>query len=64
MKRTTLATVASQTGGVSVVNDDDLEGGLNRIMADLDHYYVLGFSPADTASRGFRPVTVQMKRPD
>ncbi len=37
-------------GGFAVTNTDDLAGGLGRILDDLDHYYLLGFYPADTRS--------------
>jgi VWFA-related protein len=35
-------------GGFAVTDTDDLTGGLNRILEDFDHYYMLGFYPAAT----------------
>jgi VWFA-related protein len=51
------------TGGFAVTNTDDLRGGIDRVMDDLDHYYLLGFYPADAASKGYRPIDVTVNRP-
>ncbi len=44
-----LVTLSEAAGGFAVTDTDDLTGGLNRILEDLDHYYLLGFYPADTS---------------
>ena len=62
-KRRSLREVADESGGFAVVNDDNLGRGLDRIIEDLDHYYVLGFYPEDSTTPGHRPVEVRMKRP-
>ena len=35
------------TGGFAVTDTDDYTSGLDRIIEDLDHYYLLGFYPSD-----------------
>jgi hypothetical protein len=46
-----------------VTNSDDFDGGIARLREEIDHYYLLGFSPTDPTGRGFRPVTVTVNRP-
>lgn len=55
-----LATVAEASGGFAVVNSDDFTAGVDRILDDLDHYYLLGFYPADARGTDFRPLNVQL----
>ena len=43
-----LGFTSDATGGFAVTDTDDLTGGLGRILQDLDHYYLLGFYPANT----------------
>ena len=62
-KHGTLQEVAERSGGFAVVNDDNLAEGLAKIVADLDHYYVLGFYPEDATTKGYRPVQVRVRRP-
>ena len=40
-----LSTVAKYTGGVSVVNTNDFESGLNKILARSSGYYTLAYRP-------------------
>ena len=54
--------VARLTGGF-VIDPADFDDGLARLVDDLDHYYLLGFYPADTNGRGFREVEVTVKKP-
>jgi VWFA-related protein len=59
-----LATIAEASGGFAVVDSDDFTSGIDDILEDLDHYYLLGFYPADTKGDRFRPVHVAVpKRP-
>ena len=58
-----LRTVAEESGGFAVTNDDDLSGGLDRVIEDLDHYYLLGFYPADPDGPPYRPLEVKASRP-
>jgi VWFA-related protein len=65
----TLAYVAEQTGGLAVLNNNDLSRGLQRISDDQRGYYVLGYTPpADTfAAPGKTPrrhrIEVRVRRP-
>lgn len=58
-----LAITTEAAGGFAVTNSDDFDGGIARLLNEIDHYYLLGFSPADRTARGFRPVTVTVNRP-
>ncbi len=42
-----LTMMAEATGGFAVTDTDDYTSGLDRIIEDLDHYYLLGFYPSD-----------------
>src|SRR5258708_37133376 len=44
--RTTLQTVANDTGGFLVRGTNDLAGGLRRMLADNEAYYLLAYGPA------------------
>jgi VWFA-related protein len=58
-------TLAVQTGGFSVRNQNDLEAGLNRIARESQIYYLLGYQPTQTSKPGtFRRVEVRVTRPD
>ena len=46
-----LEMTADATGGFAVTNSDDFERGVERIVSDLDNYYLLGFYPKDTERR-------------
>src|SRR4029078_13384161 len=39
---------------------DDSTGGLKRIADDLDHYYMIGFYPADPKGKGYRLLDVKV----
>jgi VWFA-related protein len=54
---------AAAAGGFAVTNSDDFSGGVARMLAEIDHYYLLGFTPSDPKGRGFRPVNVTIDRP-
>jgi VWFA-related protein len=58
-----LSLVSEASGGFAVVNNDDFTGGIERILTDLDNYYLLGFSPDDLTSPGYRRLEVQVDRP-
>ena len=65
----TLAYLAEQTGGMAIVNTNDLAQGLRRISDDQRGYYIIGYTPPDGtfAAPGktprFHPVEVRVKRP-
>lgn len=58
--------LTGQTGGFAVLNNNDLESGLDRIIADQRGYYLIGYQPApgtiDEASPTFRNVKISVKR--
>jgi VWFA-related protein len=58
-----LEDTAASSGGFAVTNTDDFTGGLDRIISDLDNYYLLGFYASNTGSNGFRRLTVSVDRP-
>lgn len=62
-KIASLVNTSRATGGLAVVNDDDLAGGVRRIVSDFGEYYVLGFYPDDLTTAGARALEVKMKRP-
>ncbi|HEY6358242.1 MAG TPA: VWA domain-containing protein [Vicinamibacterales bacterium] len=62
-KVASLTNTSRATGGFAVVNDDDLAGGVRKIVQDFGEYYVLGFYPDDLTTAGARPLEVRLKRP-
>jgi VWFA-related protein len=62
-KIASLTNTSLATGGFAVVNDDDLAGGVRKIVQDFGEYYVLGFYPADLTTAGARALEVKVKRP-
>ena len=58
-----LTYMAESSGGFAVTDDDDLAGGLTRIVEDLNHYYLLGFYPADPDGPQYRELQVKTSRP-
>ncbi len=55
-----LSTIAQASGGFAIVNNDDFTSGVDEILEDLDHYYLLGFYPVETKGDGFRRVRVEV----
>jgi VWFA-related protein len=55
-----LTIMAEASGGFAVTDTDDFTSGLGRIIEDLDHYYLLGFYPAEPKGRGYRPLDVRI----
>jgi VWFA-related protein len=58
-----LEITADVSGGFAVTDSDDFEGGVDRIVSDLDNYYLLGFYPKDTTGKGFRGLMVTVDQP-
>lgn len=58
-----LREVTELTGGFAFTGSDDFAAGANRILDELDHYYLLGFSPANPENTSPRQITVRVKRP-
>ena len=49
---TTPIEAASTTGGVAVVKSNDLNKGLDKVAAQLEAYYVLGYYSTNSAFDG------------
>ena len=53
--------VASDSGGFTVRNTNDLNGGIQRIAGETQAYYLLGYMPSNTARDGkFRKIQVKL----
>jgi VWFA-related protein len=60
-----LEIMSEASGGFAVVNSNDFTSGIDKILSDLDNYYLLGFTTTDMKSTGYRPLDVRVKdRPD
>ena len=53
-----LSQFTEASGGFAVTDTDDLTGGLERIVEDLDHYYLLGFYAEEAGGKSYRPLNV------
>lgn len=59
-----LRSLASETGGDAVVMTNDLGAGLENVTRPLMAYYLLGYSPTNTAADGrVRRIEVRVKQP-
>ncbi len=57
-------TLAVATDGIAVMNSNDIERGLKRVVADLTSYYLLGYYSTNAKLDGkFRSIKVRVKRP-
>jgi VWFA-related protein len=57
-----LRTLASATGGIAVLNRNDFDAGLDKILASTEGYYLLAYVPSDTKFDGsFRKVEVKVR---
>ena len=59
--------LANETGGFAVVDNNDLAGGMKRIMVDQQGYYLIGYQPeagtlAPDATGKFRRVKIKVTR--
>jgi len=55
--------LASDSGGFTVKNSNDLSKGIQRIADDSRMYYLLGYNPSNTAADGrFRKIEVKVVR--
>ena len=59
-----LQTIAGATDGIAIVNSNDIEKGLRRVVDDLTSYYLLGYNSTNGKTDGkFRAISVKVKRP-
>jgi VWFA-related protein len=54
--------VAARSGGL-VIDAENFDRDLPRLIDDLDHYYLIGFYPEDPPDDTFHPVDVRVKKP-
>jgi VWFA-related protein len=50
--RQTMESVAQETGGVAIVNTNDLAGALREIDSSTEHYYTLAYTPKNLQAKG------------
>jgi VWFA-related protein len=59
-----LRTLASETDGRAIVNQNDLAKGLAQMVRDSSSYYLIGYNSAQAPDDGkFHEITVRVKRP-
>jgi VWFA-related protein len=54
--------LAQGTGGFVIANSNDILGALQRIARDQDQYYLIGYSPAETAEGSCHTLRVKVSR--
>ena len=57
-----LEEISAETGGF-VLRSDRFDEDVPRLLADLDHYYLLGFHPDAAKAGEYRPLEVRVLRP-
>jgi VWFA-related protein len=64
VKQDSLRFLADNTDGTSIINTNNIDGMLQRIVEDLSSYYLFGYYSTNTKLDGrFRNITVRVKRP-
>ena len=58
-----LRTLAAATDGLAMVDSNDIARSLNRAVADLSSYYLLGYYSTGRLDGRFHAITVRVKRP-
>lgn len=59
----TLYRLANETGGQAIVNTNDLSKGLERVVRDASHHYLIGYAPSRELNDGkFHKISVKVKR--
>ena len=63
-RQETLRFLAADTDGTAVINTNNIDGALRRIVDDLSSYYLMGYYTTNPKLDGrFRSITVRVKRP-
>jgi VWFA-related protein len=57
-----LSTVAAYTGGVSVINTNNFDAGLDKILARSTGYYTLAYRPTEKLDNKFHKLEIKVKR--
>jgi hypothetical protein len=55
--------LAHETGGLALLNSNDLSGGLGRVYQDTSTYYSIGVNLSNLPSTGYKDVRVEVSRP-
>ena len=59
----TLYRMAAETGGQAIVNTNNLSAGLERVIRDASHHYLIGYAPTRELNDGkFHRLEVKVKR--
>ena len=62
-RQNTLRFLADDTDGTYVINTNNIDGALRRIVDDLSSYYLMGYYTTNTKLDGrFRSISVRVKR--
>jgi VWFA-related protein len=61
--QTGLVNLARETGGVALLNNNDLQKGLSRVYEESSTYYSLGVNLSSLGGAGYRKVSVEVTRP-
>lgn len=60
-----LRVLANETGGIAVLNKNNFDEGLGKIVGASDAYYLLAYTPSDANFKGdFRKVEIRVKNKD
>ena len=63
-RQAALRGLADETGGIAVVNTNNLEGNLRRLVESTSAYYLLGYTSTNGALDGrYRRITTRVSRP-
>ena len=54
--------LANGTGGFVIVNTNDLLGGMEKIAREQDQYYVIGYSPAESAEGSCHTLRIKVDK--
>jgi VWFA-related protein len=57
-----LGTMASYTGGVAIVNTNDFDAGLDKILVRSNGYYRLAYTPSEAFDNKFHKLDVKVRR--
>lgn len=62
--QSTLQTLAEKTGGVAILNANQVMPHLERIARDFNSYYSLGYSPVHNGDGRYHKIDVKLKKRD
>ena len=63
-RQNSLRFLADDTDGTAIINTNNIDGMLKRVVDDLSSYYLMGYYTTNTKLDGkFRSISVRLKRP-